>query len=524
VISGDGRPFALVAAVALLAHATALACGFVWLDHAHIQDGLALAPTGQWAGLLTSGFAGTGFYRPLMALSLSLDAALGGSAWLFHATSLLWHAAAAVLVALAAETLGLSHRAAVLAGVLFAVHPATSLVASAIAFRSESMIAVALLALIVFHRRGRPLPAALALFAGALTKETALVLGVLIIAALELDARLRSRARAPWRLLAAEAGALVAVLALRLSFAPAWRASFVPLGPGAAVGTRLASVAKSALALGAPFDRTICDAFAVSSLLSARALAGALVLAALGFLAWRRRGPALLMLLALLPSLQLVPIMRWWSPHYLYLPLAFAAMLAAELAVARGRRAEWTAAVVAAGFALIVVRDDLRFRNDQTLWAPEVAANAACREGQFFLGTAELEHKQLAQAAARFEAALETSPDVISYVDRGAALQNLGVARLEQNQISGARVAFRAALALVSQEGARRQLTHNLAAVELRAGNAAEAARLLEPEVERPDALPASILVRARALHQLGREAEGLALVRRLRDRSTTDQ
>ena len=30
--------------------------------------------------------------------------------------------------------------------------------------------------------------------------------------------------------------------------------------------------------------------------------------------------------LALLPSLDLVPVMRFWSPHYLYVPLTFGAM------------------------------------------------------------------------------------------------------------------------------------------------------------------------------------------------------
>ena len=112
--------------------------------------------------LFTSGFAGTGYYRPLMALSLSIDAAIVRRAWLFHATNVLWHAVAAVLTWMAASTLGLSRRAAVAAGILFAVHPLTSLVTGAIAFRSEAMIAAALLALIVLHRKRHP-AAALAL-------------------------------------------------------------------------------------------------------------------------------------------------------------------------------------------------------------------------------------------------------------------------------------------------------------------------------------------------------------------------
>jgi hypothetical protein len=57
---------------------------------------------------------------------------------------------------------------------------------------------------------------------------------------------------------------------------------------------------------------------------------------------------------------------------------------------------------------------------------------------------------------------------------------------------------------------------HNLAAVALGAGDAAEAARLLESETERRDALPESLLVRARALHELAREPEARELVRRL--------
>ena len=54
------------------------------------------------------------------------------------------------------------------------------------------------------------------------------------------------------------------------------------------------------------------------------------VIVALGAFAWKRRGIALLLALALLPAVQLVPVTRWWSPHYLYVPLAFAALLVAE--------------------------------------------------------------------------------------------------------------------------------------------------------------------------------------------------
>jgi Tfp pilus assembly protein PilF len=105
---------------------------------------------------------------------------------------------------------------------------------------------------------------------------------------------------------------------------------------------------------------------------------------------------------------------------------------------------------------------------------------------------------------------------MLSYVDRVPVLQNLGVVRMEQERFADARAAFRTALAIVSDDGERRQLLHNLATAELRAGNPEEAARLLEDEVARSDALAASIFVRARAVETLGRSDEARALMRRL--------
>jgi hypothetical protein len=506
---------ALVVLAALAAHATALVAGFAWLDHAHLVEGLALAPAEGWLALFARGFAGTGFYRPLTAVSLSVDAALGGAPWLYHAVTVAWHAAAAAMTLLAAEALGLSRRAAAAAAVIFAVHPVTSLVASAIAFRSESMIAVTLLALIVFHRRERPLGAAVALLGGALVKETALVLGPLVVGALELGYPAAGRRRA--RVLAAEAAALALALGLRLAFAPAWRATHVGLAPGEAVGTRLAALAKSARALLVAGDRTICDAFPVTPAVSLAALAGGLLAIGLGYLAWRRRGPALLLALSLLPALQLVPVMRWWSPHYLYVPLAFAAMLAAEGIERLGRRALPAALVVAGALALVTAWDDLRFRTDEILWSREVRIQPGCREGQFYLAEAAREARRWDEAALRYGRAAAPSAGLISYVDRGAALQNLGVVELERGRFGEAAGAFRAALAGAGDPLERRRLTHNLATAELRAGRPMEAARLLEPEARRPDAFAGSLLILARAMHELGRPEEAAALVARLR-------
>jgi Flp pilus assembly protein TadD len=59
----------------------------------------------------------------------------------------------------------------------------------------------------------------------------------------------------------------------------------------------------------------------------------------------------------------------------------------------------------------------------------------------------------------------------------------------------------------------RRRIVHNLAVLALRTGNPAEAAKLLEPEMSSERPLSESLLVRARALHELGREDEARAIV-----------
>lgn len=264
------RGYIWIALAALVSHFAALSAGFIWLDHAHLEGGLARAEDGDVLVSFTRGFAGTGYYRPLMSVSLSLDAALGGSPFVYHSFTLLWHAGAAVLASVAAVSLGLSQRAVFGAGLLFAVHPLTSLVANAVAFRSESMLAAALFGLIALHQRGKIWQSALVLLAGALTKETALVLAPLFVLVLELfPAQPRFRpAQQRFRLIGAEAGALGVALALRFSFAPAWRAQHLALPFGEAVGTRLASLAKSALATLLPSDNGVCDAFPLTPLTS----------------------------------------------------------------------------------------------------------------------------------------------------------------------------------------------------------------------------------------------------------------
>ncbi len=508
---------ALVAA-AVASHATVLTGGFIWLDHGDLEQRAALARFPDWLGLFLRGYAHTGFYRPITSLSLSLDGLIG-SPLLFHAESLGWHAAMAVLCAVVAEELGLNRRAALVAAVLFAMHPATSLVADVITYRGDAIAAVFLLGFLVAYMRGYRALAFLCALLAPLSKETGFIFVPLCLLAIELTPP-RSLLHRPTRDRAmpfAVGAALLVAGGMRIAFAPAWRAHLPPLAFGEAIGSRLAALAKSAAAIVLPIDRSICDAFPVTPLISAQALAGLIIAAAVIWLAVQRRGPALLLAATLLQSLDLVAAPRFWSPHYLYLPLAFVAMLVAELLDRRGPRALAMGAFLAVLLGALTLHDGLRYRSDASLFTFETAAHPQCREAHFYLGESEREAGDLEGAANDYLLAATTTPGILSYVDEAAALQNLGIVRLEQSRIADAESAFRSALARVSDDDARRRLMHDLALAAAALGDDAEVVRLLVPETARMNPLPMSVIVLAKALHNLGREDEARALLARLK-------
>jgi Tfp pilus assembly protein PilF len=105
---------------------------------------------------------------------------------------------------------------------------------------------------------------------------------------------------------------------------------------------------------------------------------------------------------------------------------------------------------------------------------------------------------------------------MLAYVDRAAVLQNLGLVRQARGDLEGAHAAWSEALPK-STAAARTELLHNLGALALQRGDAAEAWRLLEAEAARPDTRPQTIYVAAKAAHALGLEPQARALIARLR-------
>ncbi len=409
----------------------------------------------------------------------------------------------AALSGLVAEALGFSRRAALLAALLVAVHPATGLVADAISFRAELLAAAALLTVLWASLRRVGWLAAAALLAGGLAKETVLVAGpALFLLGLWLNRR-TSPPRFAHGLIAALAW--TGALGLRLAFAPAWQSRWPSLTVGDAVGTRLASLLRLGLALLPPFDTAVCDAVPVSHLASLWALGGAAAAAGFAVLAWRGGPAAWATVLLAMPALDLVPVPRFWSLHYAYLPLVFVApLMALALARLQGRASALVAAALLATAALTFL-DARRYADDEALWSAELEERPQCREAKLYLADVMRERGLLDPAAAGYQAALTPAPGYLSFCDEAAAAQNLGLTRLAQGRAAAAEAAFERALVLQRDPLERRRLNHDLAVAAFLRHDLPTVRQRLKNEVARPDALPESLELwhRAEAAGQL---------------------
>jgi hypothetical protein len=176
-----------VAAAALVVHLGALANGYA-MDDVFI---VALDPrvhhwSGIWRAFLEPYWHwpasfGAAMYRPLVVASFTLDHQLDHVVWL-HAVNLLWHAGASVAVAAMLERWTESAPAALLAGILFAVHPVHVEAVANLVGRSELMATVfTLLAVYIALVHDRLWWSLGALCLGLLSKENAAIAPGLIV-------------------------------------------------------------------------------------------------------------------------------------------------------------------------------------------------------------------------------------------------------------------------------------------------------------------------------------------------------
>lgn len=369
-------------AVTAVAYLPLLPAGFAWDDAALVVDNRVtehLSDLGEIfrADLWTTTrlpAPSSGYYRPLLLLSLAVDRALFGlSPVAHHLDSLAWHlGAVAVLLVLLRRLL--PPLPALAGAAFFALHPVQSETVALIAARNDSMAAVfLLLALLALERPGAPpsrcLAGGAAALAALLSKESAVLAPLFLLA---LDLARFGRPRGPLRY-----GGLVlavgAYLALR-AWAGVGTAAVPDPGNWRLVGGYLPQIAGVYGSLVAwpwpltparhvhylpPFGQTALGLAVTAGLLAAAVAFGlrrALVLAGLAWAA-----------LAFGPTLAATLDKGLLGERYLYLPMAGLALVLAASLPEHRRVWQVGAPLALAAVAGLMLRLPA-WKDSETLW------------------------------------------------------------------------------------------------------------------------------------------------------------
>ncbi len=521
-------------AVALygLAAAAAGGLGFVNYDDPEVVFRNPVSSPGTLHRAFTETMAHA--WLPLYALSLGVDGILFGTADAtgFHLHSFLLHGVNAALVSLLAFRLGGSRRTALLAGLIFAVHPAVSESVAWVSSRKDLLsFTLAAGAAAVFLRaedRGRwtlhGWGAAL-LGLALLAKGTVVVLPLLL--ALAVLARAADGAARRRGLRAVVPYAAVALAGTLLHLAVAAREGTVSGDP--VPGTTAATLAWSgaralalyAMTLGAPVALSVehgLDSAAGFDLAAAAGLvlaAGAVVLAV--GVARGRVSPAgalaLAVVAALLPFNGVFPRTDVvFAERYLYVAAAPAAALAALwLGHVPGGGGRALAATAVAALGTLTFLRTADWKDSESLWRSAVERAPASALARGKLGEALMERALAsadpAERRALFGAAAEehrlAAATALRPPLRFRALQDRGLALLGTDDAAAALEALDGARALlapagpVDGPGLGASLEVNRALALERLGREEEAVRALEAAVaEDPSA--------AAAWHNLG--------------------
>jgi protein O-mannosyl-transferase len=488
----------IVALVAIAAFARALGNGFTYDEGLVLVGAQRFLQSGAFGSLLDRRYFADsleGTWRPFCTLTYMLDAMVSFHPSVFKVDSLLWHIVAALLLmAFTRRLLPEARRPwAIVAGLLFVLHPITAETVDNASFREDSLVTAFTLATLILALDRRPALALLTYGLGLLSKESA-VMAPAFLALLRLGRFDREIPRAfgapepaapqglPARLGRVTVELIpygvVTVIYLAIRFGPMKTPVEYASYPGGTFGNTLIGLpaiwAHDLRLLVWPWplcaDYTGYFRFGPQPwgpVLGASAIvAGYLGLVVLAL----RRGERVAalglgwFLLALLPVSNLLPMPIPAAERFLYLPLCGVA-IAVAVSVARFVERQPSPAahrrgvvVLATALGALAVVLNLRhgdWRDDPTLWQATVAVNPRSCGAQSAVGgnllsrgMASGDPETLRASAAREELALSLCSDESDRFRAAFIYTRLGAARALLDDRVGARAALERAAAL----------------------------------------------------------------------------
>ena len=484
-----------VAAFAFLVYVQTLAFSFTYLDDNTLvlDEAAFLSDIAHAVDAFRRDVFGSGSpsYRPVMTLSLMLDAQMGGtSPRAYHVANVVWHALATCVVAAVLLRLRYSPRAAGVGALLFTSHPALVPAVAWIPGRNDSLLTLfallAFLALIVWSE-GKRWPVFIlhqGAFAAALfTKESAFVLPLLWLLYRRRVASQRPRRVEDallvggWLLVAA--GWAIARRAALAGAAP------VAIGPDVLLHAARAFV-ELVGAMLVPAGLAVYPVFSFGRTLIGGA-AVVLLLALLGRPRDLARPGRLLfgaawLVLTLVPSLLLKQqsVDFDYLHHRLYLPMFGLVVIVLEFAARRGvsfeeRRTARVGMAIVGGFALLAVVASRDYRDGLAFWTSAVRSAPRASDARYNLGVVHESRGERPAARVRYEEAIRLNPadPVLSpkyYVNLGRLVEDEG-------QLAQAAESYAHAIALAPGFALAYS---NLGAVEFKQGDLDAAERHFE--------------------------------------------
>ena len=443
-----------------LVHTTFLFNGFVWLDHRDIEQGASILPLHLiFPHAFLQPYADTYFYRPAITILNSLDFSLYHSfAPGYHLTNLLLFLGIVTAAPFFIKSFfPITKKQSLLIMLLIGIHPLTWLPVGAVSYRPELLMTLSTLLCVHYYAKSRTSSpgdtrkrsVSLAVLFGLIAvfaKETTLFLLPTLIFFWEFVKWRKYTIKAALPIALPLFGVLLLYAGLRLSATPKlWEANNYLLTNNEAIATRLYVITKLTLDLFNPLLPRLDDAVRIIT------LSNPLVLVALGSflilcLFIRRlipRSPLticlFLTLASLIPSLNLIHLPRFYSPHYAFfsvIPFSLLIVLLFEKIPGRYRFIPLFLWMLLAGLQTIL--GGTRFANDYTLFAPEVRTSPLYKEGNLYLGNYYALQQQFPDAEKAYKTSLLSTSGVIAYAQPLPVLLNLTTVLLQEKKYAEA--------------------------------------------------------------------------------------
>ncbi len=453
---------------------------------------------------------GRSAFRPVRSASYAMDYAISGlDPWGYHLTNIALHGLSAICVYLIARTLFASPLPALLAALLFAVHPIQTESVTYLSGRRDVLSGLFVLAgfywFLRYRQSSRLRDLALTILLCPLaffTKESGIILPLLCLG-YDVVSRIKrsgpdgevSSVRAVWtaastavregRWFYLPAGALTGALTFYVLFLVrgtsqrAWHGGSLEMTllTMARVFLRYFALLLFPITLNADYSY---NAFPVTtSWIDPEAWLAVAIWGGLGVVWYRllvRRPLAafggLWFLIALLPVSQIVPHHDLMAEHFLYVPSVGFALLVAGLfepVLNRPRPSAVVATACILVLSLLAIRTVVRnadWKDELTLWSKTVRTAPESARARNNLGAAYLRRGQRSQAEEQLTAAVAIQPDL------AVAHGNLGKLLLDQGDLARAKEELESALAKPSRDTIPRLW---LGAVYLKQGKTTEA-------------------------------------------------